>query len=191
MHKLIATGVLGLLFASLSFGKDPAKGVDVAYYNKLRFDYAASKSYSYAWDHDEARESVMMAFKSGDLEKTRQLGDAWLAKAPFDAEIYFVVALCLREKGDLQSYSSYMANHYGLLASITSTGDGLSPKTAFKVISVSEEYFLLRDIGAKVKKQGLIGNCDEMVVELRGIERKFYFDVSISLEAERKEFGLK
>ncbi len=49
----------------------------------------------------------------------------------------------------------------------------------------------MRDIGAKLKKQSLIGHYDEMVVDMRGTEKTFYFDVSISLEAERKDFGLK
>jgi hypothetical protein len=69
--------------------------------------------------------------------------------------------------------------------------DGKTPETAFKVISVDEEYALLREIGAKVKEQSLVGPCDKMQVERNDKEYTFYFDVRIPLRALRKSLESK
>jgi len=191
MFKAILTFATVQFLTALAFGSAPAKGIDVAYFDKLRFDFAARKDFSPGWDVDDARKAVLDAFKAGDYSKEKELGDAWLKKVPVDAEVYLVIALGRKEQGDLAGYSIYMAQFYGLLSSITSSGDGRSAETAYKVISVSEEYFLLRDIGAKLKQQSLVGSCDVMVVDQRGKEKVYYFDVRIPLEAERRELGMK
>ena len=54
-------------------------------------------------------------------------------------------------------------------------------------LSVGEEYYLLREIGAKTNKQSLVGHCDKMEVERRGgVKYTLYFDVSISFKAMQK-----
>jgi Domain of unknown function (DUF4919) len=79
-----------------------------------------------------------------------------------------------------------------LLESVASSGDGKGPATGFKVISVSEEYYLLRNFGAEVEKQSLRGSCDVMECKLRdGKAVTYYFDVTIALAAEAKQFTPK
>jgi hypothetical protein len=47
-------------------------------------------------------------------------------------------------------------------------------------------------VGAKLKRQSLVGHCDKMEVERQGgKEYTFYFDVSVSLKATAKEMGEK
>lgn len=159
----------------------------VAKYTKLRFDYANAKDFSPGWESEDGRTAITDAFKKSEYGKVEELGEAWLKKVPVDAEAHLVVALAYKAQGDLVQYCQHMGSFYGLLQSITSDGDGRSAKTAFKVISVSEEYYLLRDIGARIKKQSLVGQCDVMVVDQRGKEMTYYFDVSISLAALRRE----
>jgi len=190
LRSIFALIVIQIL-AACAFGADAAKGPDVAYFTKLRFDYAAQKDFSPGWEIEGARQAVIDAFKKGDNDKTKELGEAWLAKVPVDAEIYLVVALSRKNQGDLAGYCMDMANFYGLLRSITSSGDGLSAKTAFKVIAVAEEYYLLRDVGAKLKQQSLVDGCDVMVVDQRGKEMTYYFDVHIALQAEQRALGIK
>jgi uncharacterized protein with GYD domain len=75
---------------------------------------------------------------------------------------------------------------YGLLSSITSSGDGRSPETAFRVVSVHEEYSLLQEIGAKVEKQSLVrGGYDRLEISRKNGEKKYtlFFDVRLSLKA--------
>jgi hypothetical protein len=167
-------------------GIDLATGHDVAFYSKLRFDYAERKDFSPDWTIDDQRKAIETAYHDGDTKKTIKLGRVWLGKVPVDSEVYLMLAMCLKEEGDLKGYCQFLSPFYGLLQSITATGDGKTAETAFKVISVAEEYALLREIGAKVKSQSLVGPCDKMQVERNGKEYTFYFDIRIPLRADVK-----
>lgn len=71
----------------------------------------------------------------------------------------------------------------GLLKSIVANGDGRSCKTAWEVIAVEEEYFVLRMIGEKPKEQSVVQDkgriCDKMeVINLKKEPGVRYFEVS-------------
>ena len=71
----------------------------------------------------------------------------------------------------------------GLLRSIVSSGDGKSCKTAWEVVAVDEEYFVLRMIGEKLKEQSVVQEggrvCDKMqVVNEKQEPTTRYFDVN-------------
>lgn len=67
-----------------------------------------------------------------------------------------VAHIAYRETGDTEraAFHRFMAD--GLLASIKSTKDGKTPETAFEVISVSEEYGLMRSLELRPIRQSLI-----------------------------------
>lgn len=76
----------------------------------------------------------------------------------------------------------------GLLKSITESGDGKTCKSAWTVISVDEEYFILHMAGMKLERQALTrgdgGACDAMhTVDEAGEEHTFFFDVGELLRA--------
>ncbi|MDR2474306.1 MAG: DUF4919 domain-containing protein, partial [Bacteroidales bacterium] len=83
---------------------------------------------------------------------------------------------------DTLNARKYTEIQFGLMNSIINSGDGRSCKTAWKVIQISEEYFLFQILNAKIKSQNLLisdqKTCEEMVVEMNGVEQAFYFDVS-------------
>jgi hypothetical protein len=179
-----------LLLAARLAAADADPGVNVDYFNKLRFDFAARKDYAPDWSVDPARHAVYDAFRKNRPDDVIRLGQVWLAKNPVDAEAYMLVAICQKQTGDVAGYVRSISWFYGLLRSITSGGDGRAPETAFKVIAVPEEYFLIRDLGAKVVQQALVDHYDKMDLQTDD-GRKFtlYFDVSISLDATARELG--
>ena len=69
----------------------------------------------------------------------------------------------------------------GLLNSIIKNGDGKTCKTAWPVIQVTEEGFILQMLGAKIQnievgnKNGL---CDKFEVEINKISITYYFETS-------------
>ena len=67
-----------------------------------------------------------------------------------------VAHIAYRETGDTEraAFHRFMAD--GMLASIKSTKDGKTPETAFEVISVSEEYGLMRSMALRPIRQSLI-----------------------------------
>lgn len=95
--------------------------------------------------------------------------------------------------GDTVNAQKYKAVQFGLLHSIVDNGDGKTCKTGWPVIQVSEEYFILNMIGAKVNAQSLYnkdGTCDKMDVTVDGEINTYYFDVSKIFEGYKKR-GMK
>lgn len=165
--------------------------LDVSFFTKLRMEYARRKDFSGSWEPREERDAVIATFKQKDYQKTFDLAGKWLAGCPVDAEMHVLRSSAARRLGDMKSYISHLHFAYGLMNSVTASGDGLTPATAYKVIAVSEEYALLRDMGAQVTGQSLVeGPCDKMICTMPdGKSATLYFNVAISMEATSK--GLK
>lgn len=90
---------------------------------------------------------------------------------------------------DADNSQKYDAIGMGLLKSIIQNGDGKSCETAWPVIQVSEEYFILEMLGVEVKQQSIIsgkGLCDRMDVTDEGVPATYYFDVSKIFENRDK-----
>lgn len=156
----------------------------------LRMAYAARPDFDGFWNLDPEREAVMAAIKSKDFPKATALAKTWLEKFPIDAQLHYLRGHFLKKAGDIPGSMYHFHCFYGLMRSITATGDGKSAKTAWKVISVSEEYALLNEIDAELIDQSLVDNCDKMHVKLpNGTETDLYFDVSLSLAATARQFA--
>lgn len=82
-----------------------------------------------------------------------------------------VAHIAYRETGDTEraAFHRFMAD--GLLASIKSTKDGKTPETAFEVISVSEEYGLMRSMELRPIKQALINNKGHFLDALEVLDK--------------------
>lgn len=153
-------------------------------FTALRMSYASRPDFNPIWKVDEARDAIMEAVKAKDYATIIKLSKPWLDKVPVDADIHFVRAQALKRMGDWAGFSYHFHCFYGLICSIASSGDGKTPKTALKVISVAEEYYFLDEIGAQLIDQALEHPCDRMHVKLHdGTEVTLYFDVSIGFEA--------
>lgn len=90
---------------------------------------------------------------------------------------------------DADNSQKYDAIGMGLLKCIIQNGDGKSCETAWPVIQVSEEYFILEMLGVEVKQQSIIsgkGLCDRMDVTDEGVPATYYFDVSKIFENRDK-----
>ncbi len=95
--------------------------------------------------------------------------------------------------GDTAKASQYKAIQFGLLNSIVKNGDGKSCATAWPVIQIAEEYFILQMLGAELLKQTLDRNngiCDKMEVKTDEGRRVYYFETSQVFDGYRN-FGIK
>jgi len=76
----------------------------------------------------------------------------------------------------------------GIVDSIIQSGDGKTPKTAYKAISVNEEYAVLGSLSLKLVKQKLIkkngSSYDKMTVKSKKTGKTFdvYFNVNTPLK---------
>jgi hypothetical protein len=192
MKTLLTLALVGLTFQMFAAtGPDLDAGTDTKYFTKLRFDTAQKPGYMSIWKSNPDREKIQDAYRSGDTGKVLSLADAWLKRLPIDADVHLMVAMCYKEKGDLAAMCRHLNVFYGLLGSVTSSGDGLTEQTAFKVVSVDEEYSLIQEIGGKVKKQKLHGYVDILAVDRGGKALTLYFDVSAHLKALTKSLETK
>ncbi|AHJ96673.1 DUF4919 domain-containing protein [Hymenobacter swuensis] len=93
--------------------------------------------------------------------------------------------------GDTVNQKKYHDIEFGLLYSITRSGDGKTCETGWHVTQIEEEYFILNMIGAQLQTQSTSSGgknaCDKMVVKTEGGEIKtYYFEANKVFEQERK-----
>lgn len=98
-----------------------------------------------------------------------------------DMEAHKILRQTYKALGDTANEKKHHDIEFGLLNSIVKNGDGKTCQTAWPVIQVTEEYFILQMIGAKVLKQSLdntSGLCDKMEVQTNEGNKIYYFEVS-------------
>lgn len=61
-----------------------------------------------------------------------------------------------QQMGDSANYHKYHDIEFGLLNSITKSGDGKTCETGWHVIAIEEEYFILNILGGDFEEQALI-----------------------------------
>lgn len=176
---LIFAGISGILAAEPQIDQRATS----QQYLKLRKQYA--ERFSTGWVSDPTREALIKLYdsdKKGFLAKSKQ----WLRHCPIDAKVQLMRASLLTDASQAAEQQYHRAVFYGLLGSITSSGDGKTCKTAYYVINVDEEYTVLNYMGAKTLGQSLQDGCDVLDVELNGKRTKICFDISSSLAATQK-----
>jgi len=185
--------VLGVAVTSSAILTQPAVAEDelsgtpltaVQAFTNMRLDYAKRPGYTGGWVSNPQREAALKAFTDHQLPQFISLSKAWLQKCPVDAKMQLTLASALSDSGDSLGAGRRRFVFYGLLMSILSSGDGRSEESAYKVISVDEEYTVMNYLGMTLKQQGLKGNYDVMTVEKDGKESTAYFEISIPLAAE-------
>ena len=111
------------------------------------------------------------------------LSDEWIKKYPIDAGVFHMCAIAAHKLNQPIRKIKCMESYFGLISSIMGAVDGLSEQTAFKVISINEEYDVIKAYGGQLKKQFLIQDkhtvYDLMEIDVDGKLLKLYFDVSI------------
>lgn len=98
--------------------------------------------------------------------------------------------------GDSINRNKYRDIEYGLLYSITRSGDGKTCETGWHVTQIEEEYFILNMIGADLQSQSINNSdsniCDKMDVKTEEGELKtYYFEANKVFEMERKQLKIK
>ncbi|MBI5684063.1 MAG: DUF4919 domain-containing protein [Verrucomicrobia bacterium] len=186
MNYLLAVLLLWPILAFARVGPDLSAGTGVEYFTQLRLDYSKNPKTEFypVWRVAPEHGDLVKAYRAGETDRVIEIADSWLKKCPIDADTHLRVAMCFKEKGNLPSYTYHLSIFYGLLRSIAASGDGLTPETAFKVVSIHEEYSLIQEIGANLEKQSLVtGPCDKMEISRKNgkVKMTLYFNVSIPM----------
>ncbi|MGB9408591.1 MAG: DUF4919 domain-containing protein [Terracidiphilus sp.] len=167
------------LLASLKAGKTE---ID---YTRLRLSYMDSPEYKEAKDTSKSEDAMTEALNKKNYPEALKNAEAVLASDYVNIDAHYVALVANREMGAADQAEFHRAVFRGLVNSIRDSGDGKSPETAWVVITVHEEYVILRILGFTPAGQSLLNkdghSYDVMKVKNAkdGTEQTFYFNVDI------------
>ncbi len=143
---------------------------------------AAMAAPGYSGYHMLDRETVENAAQAGDWKKVIALCEAHLKDDFTDINAQTYEALAHRKLGETELADKYRRIWMGLFEAMLKSGDGQSSKTAFRVLGVDEEYFLLRRLRLTLTSQALVsqgGTFDKLdVTGEDGRPHELWFDIS-------------
>ncbi len=146
-----------------------------------------STEYTYAG----ASQALVELKKKEDYDHAMELCLKELGKSPCSIDLLFDAWLFAKNLG--QDNKLYETRLNQVLSVILASGDGREQKTAYKVVDISDEYFIIYAIlGLNLRQQSLAGNCDVMTVYDEASPDDtvdIWFDVSLHLSALDKLFG--
>ena len=155
----------------------------------LRLAYAESTMF----DLDDlgtatARQGMFQSLKDDNDATALSYAKKIIDKNYVDIDAHRVAALAYKALDDDDSAAIEQDIAAGLIKSVM-TGDGQTPKTAFTVITVHEEYAVIHALGRDVTRQALIsdgGHSYDMLetADASGNTRSYYFLIDRVLASE-------
>jgi hypothetical protein len=138
----------------LARAKTGETGVD---YQALRFAYAAKPEFNpYGLSGADHRNAMFKAYQAGDCATAVTEATALLDVNFVNMDGHIVSDMCNSRLGKDAERAREHAIAAGLIHSILDSGDGKTQQTAYTVISVDEEYSILRVLGLRPGRQSLI-----------------------------------
>jgi hypothetical protein len=151
-----------------------------------RMAHAASEKYHpYNSDIRDIRKSTFDLLENKKLTEAIAAAEKGLERFPCDVDLHLALAVAWRETGDQAKADQFRAEYLGLVDSILNSGTGRDHASAYHVISVDEEYVVLRILRLKVVKQTLTyheGHAFDLMTVKRGDaepETSVYFNVDL------------
>lgn len=116
-----------------------------------------------------------------DLTRVIKLALEYLETNPFDARKLFDVYTAYELLGDTVSGQPYLNKAMSIGKAIISTGDGLTKETAYHVLHISNEYFIILALGYEEDGDRMLTEewCDYLSLKENDNQVKgLYFDVT-------------
>lgn len=146
LSVLLVSLALGLLAASVRAAPSDREREDKAREcEALRLKYAGSDAYNpYDDVVSDLRVQCSDQMLNKDFAKAIELAERGLKRDPYNIHLLMMAASAYRAAGNTAKADEVRALWYGLMDSIITTADGLSYRTAFRVISMDEEDAVLQ-----------------------------------------------
>lgn len=130
------------------------------------------------------RQAMVDAFNKKDYAKAVELVEGVLDYEYVQRGLHLAAEDAYRHLGNTTKADEHKAVAEKLLDALLTSGDGKSAKTAFFVLSIREEYFVMSQLGYKPSSQALVSEGDRMFDVLSGTDTKtgnqvsLYFDIT-------------
>ena len=151
-----------------------------------RLAYAASKDYNpYDGQVADLRKRASALLQKSEYIDALDAAERGLARDRFNLQLLLVKAAALRAMGDTAKADEIRQQWTSLMDSILTSGDGRSFATAFRVITVDEEYSVLQVMRIASAKQSLVehdgSSFDVLTVKDPGSgkESDLYFNIDL------------
>ena len=148
--------------------------------------------YSSKYGYEDVSKETQALIKEEKYEDALEKCREELKNSPTSLDILFSAMRCAENLDEVETANGYQTRILQILDLIFATGDGKSAKTALKVMEVSDEYFIIYAVlGANVKGQALVGNCDVMTLYDDDPDQTMdvYFDITLHMEMLNELFG--
>lgn len=168
-------------YAGLVAKAEAGESVD---FTALRNAYIASPDYApYSDDSRSLFVDAYKALEANDCAAATAKAKASLAIDYTNFALHGFLSECLARAGDPKGASREDAIRKGLLDSLLGSGDGKSVKTAYVVVTMSEERAILAINGVTEEEQALITSDGREFDQITGPDEKgqkhtLFFDVS-------------
>lgn len=164
-------------------------------YTDFRNSFLDSKQFNKKENnYDSLKKQVYAEIKNKNYQEVIRLTKAMLSIDYTSMFAHKYLQQTYKILGDTVNQKKYHNIEFGLLYSITRSGDGKTCETGWHVTQIEEEYFILSIIGTQLQTQSISSGgknvCDKMVVKTEEGETKtYYFEANKVFEQERKLFG--
>ncbi len=163
-------------------------------YMKLRMAFTKTDEYSFHGPDKTEREKFLKPFGDKKYKDALKQVEKYLEKNYVDANAHYVAYNSAKELKDDAKAEFYKSVLLGLLNSIKNGNDGLSAETPFFVISIDEEYTLMKFLGFQHSSQSLQHKDGHTfdVFEIKDTKTskdgKIYFNIDVVWAAETNLF---
>ena len=160
-------------------------------FTALRLGYSSSTQASpYGADHDSRRRMNAAAIEKR-CDDAQKMADDLLAVIYISPDAHVAKSNCYRASGDDKKAELHKAIYLGLINSILAKGNGNSPEAAYTVVTIEEEYSVMKALQYSVWGQSYqhVGEHTYEVLsatDSSGKQVKIYFSIDIPLALERR-----
>lgn len=166
-------------------------------FKQLRVSYISSPEYKKAKDTSEESKEMIQSINAKDFKKAIKNADVVLQNDYSDMNAHFAEYIAYRELGDGKQADFHHSVFDRLVNSILKSGDGRSKESAYVVVSVDEEYVVMRVLGLRLKNQSLVRDNGHSydVLQTEGVKSgekaELYFNVDLPMNRYMDLFGGK
>lgn len=142
------------------------------------------------------KKEFLDAYQDKNYKKTVELGPTVLKENPVDLEVLLKMSISHLELGNAGEKRAYAIQYFSFLDVIYRSGTGQNTNSAYVVISVDHEYFILSDLSLTAVAQYLENDCDVLKIKrqnqpkIKGKKKikELYFNVKQPLMSLSKTY---
>lgn len=193
--SLSLSGVIATAIAAPQTMNQQHDWSKTADYSALRKSIGWSDSYETRCENGRPLEQLHQSINDKNWSQAIDTGNKWLNQCPIDMHFHKYVGLSMSQMGNQEGAKNHLRWMDGLMSDVLASGDGNTQDTAFEVVSISEEYDVIRMFGFQPQSQALRQGSDGTMYDLMtvtdrdGNEITLYFNPAAHFERLSKMFN--